>query len=92
MTSKNGKASKNFKFLIGSVELEYVKQYKYLGVMFSNNGKFFVGEKNLSMKANRALFPIKQTSFEKSIKPLAVLKMFDALVKPIALYNSEVWG
>ncbi|MCU7801431.1 MAG: hypothetical protein KZQ70_15200, partial [gamma proteobacterium symbiont of Lucinoma myriamae] len=43
------------------------------------------------MKASRALFSIKQSVFDKSIKPSSLLHIFDALVKPIALYNSEIW-
>ena len=27
-----------------------------------------------------------------SIKPTTALKLFDAYIKPILLYNSEVWG
>ena len=56
-----------------------------------NSGKFSVAEKNLSLKASRALFSIKQSIFDKSLKPSAILHMFDVLVKPIALYGSEVW-
>ena len=44
------------------------------------------------MKASRALFSIKQSIFDKSVKPSLVLHIFDALVKPIALYNSEIWS
>ena len=44
------------------------------------------------MKTNRALFSIKQGIFDKSIKPSSVLHIFDALVKPIALYNAEIWA
>ena len=41
----------------------------------------------MSLKASRALFSIKQNV----IRPSAVLRIFDALVKLIALYNCEVW-
>ena len=45
--SKTGRLAKNkFKFNIDNDELEYVKQYKYLGVIFSSNGKFSAVEKN----------------------------------------------
>ena len=43
------------------------------------------------MKASRALFSIKQSIFDKTIKPSSILYIFDSLVKPIALYNSEIW-
>ena len=71
--------------------MECVNSYKYLGVEISSNGKFLTAEKNLSLKASRALFSIKQSIFDNSIKPSAVLRIFDCLIKPIALYNSEIW-
>lgn len=90
--SKTGRIPKDhFRFNIGGEELEYVTQYKYLGVTFSSNTKFSVAEKHLSLKANRALFSIKQSIFDKGLKPSAVLHIFDILVKPIALYGSEIW-
>ena len=91
--SKTGRLVKNkFRFVVGMDELEYVNQYKYLGVIFTSNAKFSVAEKTLSMKASRALFSIKQSVFNKTIKPSFILHIFDGLVKPIALYNSDIWS
>ena len=56
--------------------MEYVNHYKYLGVNFSNTAKFSVAEKNLSLKTNRALFSIKQSIFDKYLKPSAILSFF----------------
>ena len=85
--SKNGKATgDHFQFTVGNSTLEYVNSYKYLGVEISANGRFLLAEKNLSLKASRALFSIKQSIFDSSIKPSAVLRIFDSLVKPIVLY------
>ena len=66
--------------------------YKYLGVNFSNTAKFSVAEKRLSLKANRAPFSIKQSIFDKDLKPSAILHIFDSLVKSIALYGIEIWS
>ena len=57
----------------------------------SNTTKFSVAEKNLSLKANRALFSIKQGIFDTDLKPSAILSIFESLVKPVALYGSEIW-
>ena len=90
--SKSGRVSKDkFMYNLGGDEIEYVNNYKYLGVNLSNSGKFSVAEKNLSLKANRALFAIKQSIFDKDLKPSAILSIFDSLVKPIALYGSDIW-
>ena len=57
--SKSGCVPKDkFRFVIGADDIEYVKQYKYLGVVFTSNAKFSVAEKTLSMKASRASFAI----------------------------------
>ena len=52
----------------------------------------FDAEKTLSMKASRASFAIKQSILNKNMKPSASLHIYDALVKPIVLYNSEIWS
>ena len=70
----------------------YFSHYKYLGVDVSSTGKFSLAEKILSLKANRALFSIKQSIFDKGLKPLAVLNTFESLVKPVALYGSTIWA
>ena len=91
--SKSGRMSKDqYIFTIGHAVLENVNQYKYLGVHISANGKFMTAEKNLSLKASRALFSIKQSIFDSNIKPSAVLRIFHSLIKPITIYNSEIWA
>ena len=54
-------------------------------------GRFIVAEKNLSLKASKALSSIKQGVFNNNVKPSVIFRIFDSLVKPIALYGSEVW-
>lgn len=90
--SKTGRVPRDkFRYNLGGEEIEYVNHYKYLGVNFSNTAKFSVAEKHLSLKANRALFSVKQSIFDKGLKPSAIINIFETLVKPIALYGSEIW-
>ena len=89
--SKGGRKVKDSpKFVINETELETVSHYKYLGVNISHTGTFIVAEKNLSLKASRALFSIKQGVFNNNEKPSVIFRIFNSLVKPIALYSSEV--
>ena len=37
------------------------------------------------------MFSIKQSIFNNNIRPSAVLRIFEAVVKPIALNNCDVW-
>ena len=71
--------------------MELGGQYKYLGVT-SNNTKLSFADKNVSLKASRALILVQQLVFDKALKPFAVMHMFDYLVKPFALNGSEVWS
>ena len=80
-----------FNFVINSSAVDYVTSYKYLGINISNTGKFALAEKNLSLKASRALFSVKQSVFNNNVKPSVIFRIFDSLVKPIALYGSDVW-
>ena len=85
------KEEDNPKFVINETEVETVSHYKYLGVNISHTGTFIVAEKNLSLNASRALFSIKQGVFNNNVKLSVIFRIFDSLVKPIALYGSEVW-
>ena len=89
--SKSGRMPKNqYIFTIGQAILENVNQYIYLRVNISANGKFLAAEKNLSLKASRALFSIKQSILDSTINSFAVLRIFDSLIKPITIYNSQI--
>ena len=57
----------------------------------SNTGKFGFAGKNLSLKGSRALFSMKQSVFNNNVKPSVIFRIFDSLVKPIAIYGSNVW-
>ena len=46
--SKGGKTIKDkFEVVVNDTEIEYVSQYKYLGVNISNTGKFSLAEKTI---------------------------------------------
>ena len=71
--------------------VENTGEYSFLGMILKNNGNFLQGVSNLNNKAKKVLFTIK--SYMKSLGNLPVLvanNLFDALVKPISIYNSEV--
>ena len=90
--SKGGRTTKDkFNFVINNSYVDHVTSYKYLGINISNTGKFALAEKNLSLKASRALFSVKQSVFNNNVKPSVIFKIFDSLIKPIALYGSDVW-
>lgn len=69
-----------------------VDNFKYLGVLFSCNGKFTECKKQLYLQSQRAMFSIIRKSRLKQLPIDVQLHIFDSTVLPILLYGCEVWG
>ena len=82
----------NIKFMYNGEELEIADRYVYLGLTITPSGNFSKAIKDLSTKAASALYSLNSSLRSVSHNPKLTLKLFDSLVKPIALYGSEVWG
>ncbi len=92
ITNKRSYDSCN-KITFGKNALDYVKEYKYLGVLIRNTGSFAMAQEQLSQKAIKAMFAIKQSLFQSNIfDPNSMLKCFDSMVRPIMTYGCEIWG
>jgi hypothetical protein len=48
--------------------------------------------KQLADKAKHAMFSTKKKVDFHSLNPKLAIKIFDSIISPIPLYNSEVWG
>ena len=69
-----------------------MREYKYLGVMFTISGKFSVAISDLYSRGQKAYFKLINI-FENALpKASTVIHTIDHTVKPILLYTSEVWG
>ena len=73
--------------------LEWVEDFKYLGVHFAKNGKLINCLKNVCQQAARAqttldLYIIKHPS----VSIQHIFELFDCLIKPILCYGCEVYG
>ena len=66
--------------------------YKYLGVLINSNGDFLASSVNFCNRRWKVSFKVKSALKDVDINPDFKLKFFDALVKPIICYNSEIWG
>ena len=81
------------KFKFGKTEINFCEEYCYLGVVFVRNGSLKTGSKVLHDKAQGAMFSLlKVVNKHRACKFDILLDLFDKLIVPIALYNSEVWG
>ena len=68
-----------------------VKTYCYLGITLSLSGTFTQTQIILKQKAMRAYFALKKQIDLRYISKLAVFKLLDSLIVPIASYGSPVW-
>ena len=73
--------------------IEPCSRYNYLGTTFTPSGSFSLGGKTLYKKASRALFSfLSEINLRAGAQPSTIQKLFRAPVRPILLYNCEVWG
>ena len=79
----------NKSFNIGNTPLGNVKE---LGITINGDGSFQPAMRDLSDKANRAIFSL-NSCYKLNKLPLNIaFKLFDTMITPILLYGSEVWG
>ena len=79
-------------FHINEKVLETTQEYTYLGVKLTHNGKFTIAVKQLAEKALRAINITRKSLNIHALPPKLAIKIFDRVISPILLYNSEVWG
>lgn len=79
-------------FMYNSDTLEVVKEYNYLGIIFSRSGSFCKAKKHLCTQSQKAMYGIirKIRFFDMSFD--IQLDLFDKVVLPVLLYSCEIWG
>jgi len=90
--NKQGRCLDDLSFTFNQEKLHVVNQYKYLGLLISSSGSFTKSVENLSLRAMKAMFKIKNVIHQSDIEVKSALHLFDTLVRPIATYSCEVWG
>ncbi len=63
---------------------------QYLGVHLTNTGTYKRAQDNLCTKGSRARFKLKFLMANTGL-PKKILKLFDQIFKPVALYGCEIW-
>ena len=72
--------------------IECVKEFKYLGFYVSAKNCSFLGTiSDLKAKANRAIFALNNKIKLSKLPTKLTIKIFNAQIKPILLYGSEIW-
>ncbi|CAB4008344.1 Hypothetical predicted protein [Paramuricea clavata] len=77
-------------FNLGKKDITVGKEYCYLGIKMNNNGNFTPALKQLSEKALHALYSMRRRLNVHRLNPKSAIKIFDRIISPILLYNSEV--
>ena len=72
--------------------LQVTQEYNYLGLSLSPNGKFTLAVKQVADKAHHAMNSTRKKLDICKLPPNLAVKIFDSIISPILLYNSEVWG
>ena len=91
--NNNGHRMNSYQFHYKNSTLENVKNYKYLGLVFNTFGHSNEARNELKKVGLKALFKLEREMGEQfRTNPKLTMRLFDALVKPILLYGSEVWG
>ena len=78
-------------FTLGDKSVESVKKYCYLGIQISLNGSFKGAIDELRKKSLRSFFSLKRTLVKAAVTTSTLLRLFDSLVKPVAMYGCQVW-
>ena len=86
-----GKLS-HYSFELNNSTLEIVKEFKYLGILFSKNNSFLATKKQIAEQGSRALYSLLRKSRNMQLPIDIQIELFNKLVKPILLYGCEVWG
>ena len=87
--NQKDKVQPQFKY--NQINIKFANEYKYLGIIFSNNGTFKSAIQDLYNKGLKAYFKLTQILNPFPNIGLA-LHLFDHLIKPVLLYGCEIWG
>ena len=83
---------RNYNFYIANEEIEIVDRFKYLGVVFSRNGRFSDTINENIEKGRKGLFRLRRTFTEKNLPVDCQIELFEKVIEPILLYGCELWG
>ena len=89
---RRGPLPKEAKFYINGNEIEIVNQFKYLGVVFTTQLKFYAHVEHLLIRAKAKVGMLFAKTPIKEVKLELVLKLFQCYVLPIFEYNLVVWS
>ena len=71
----------------------YMGPYTYLGSVLTPSGSFSANQDRLYNKGLRIMFTLLKDFHPLNGAPVRIfLKLFDSMIRPVLLYNCEIWG
>ena len=93
MFRNGGYLNEHEKWYYQGERIEVVPFYKYLGAYFTPKLSWTKTKDTLAMQANKAVnYILRCQKHFGFFKYYEAFKLFDAMVKPILMYSSEIWG
>ena len=90
---RGGHLAKKEKWFLKGQELEVVNSYKYLGFTITTKLSFDIALQEFAGRAKGKIVDIFKTMKSLACNDDSIFfKLFDAQVKPLLLYASEIWG
>ena len=87
----NGRMPKS-DFILNGEKLEKVKEFNYLGIIFTASGSFHKTIKKNAEKGTKAMYEVLRKGRLQNLSSSCIFDLFDKIVKPILLYGCEIWG
>ena len=72
--------------------IENVKEFKYLGIVFSRSGSFCKAKKQLCEQAQKAMYGVIRKIRQFNLPISCQFDLFDKVMLPVLIYGCEVWG
>ena len=88
--NSSGRLLKGYRFYYNGISLEQVKEFKYLGTIFSASGSHQLPKEKLRKQTNKAYFPMLKALYKIYFDAVPSLHLFETLITPILNYNCEV--
>ena len=79
-------------FVYNNSAVEIINDFNYLGVHFSKSRNSKTCKHQFAEKANKAMYSLLKKGRVHNLSIKSQLCLVDKLVKPILLYDCEIWG
>ena len=90
----SGRTPQNLSFKYNGSEIEVVKNFNYLGIIFSKTGNFNLAKKRLVDKAVVSMYAVLKLGRKHNLSIKCLLSLFDKMVKTnftLWLRNMGIW-